>query len=134
MNFDISDIVPRVPLWLKALLIAVLCIISAAIAYNYRDAKADKDMAKFKLAIAEDGRRQAEQNFNQLITNTNAMRDLAVITKGSISKLNKDIDSLRKERKTYVKENPLPANCVPDSERMRQLEAAIDRANDSAAR
>lgn len=117
--------------WLKFALFLAIISAAAFSGYHLRDLRADRDMAEFKQAQAEKESKEARQGIADIKQQAKEMNQAARDTQAVTELLHSQIQKLISARNGYVKKNPLPSNCKPDGERVRQLNEAIDAANSS---
>ena len=127
------DIIPRftVPLWAKILLILLFGASCFFGGWHVRGWKAGKDIADIHTKAAENEAKKLGEQLQAITAAATKIQASATESIESRKRLEASIAALMKQRKEYVKANPLPAGCRPDAGRVRQLEEAINSANES---
>ena len=83
--------------------------------------------------IETEKREQVESNYRALKTNTEQVNNVATGHVIEASKLEKRTGELKKELKNVQTNNPLPAGCRIDADRLHILTKAVRSANEAAS-
>lgn len=86
----------------------------------------DAEISGMKTTEAVGRASAAEASLDEFKSTADSIHKSAVESRDDIAALRKSMDQLKKERKN---EKPLPVDCVPDSERLRNFQSAVTATN-----
>lgn len=118
---------------LKAALVVALAIALFGAGWHINGWRLGAQIEKINAARASDRAKQAEGALADLASAAGKINVAATVYAASARTLDASLVNLNKEFKNERAKNPLPADCRPTAERLRQLAAAVGAANKAAA-
>ena len=86
-----------------------------------------------ELAVQDKALADARQALNDFRTESNRLSTIASDIQQRADQINTNAARHSTEYRTYVTQNPLPADCRFDAERLRRIQSAVDDANAAIA-
>lgn len=117
------------PFALRVLALAVGTAVSFAVGWHVNGWRKDAEIYAITAEMVKGRSDQAQAALTDLATAAARIRTAADGYTADSAALGAKLDQLRKDFKNA---KPLPADCRPDTFRMRHLSAAIDAANEAA--
>ena len=117
---------------IKAAALVALAVALFGAGWHVNGWRKDAQIEKNNAARASDRATQAEGALADLSAASAKINTAATGYAASARTLGVSLDTMNKEFKNERAKNPLPADCRPTDERMRQFAAAVDAANKAA--
>lgn len=128
----IEKFIPFLGALKAAALVAVIVGVFGA-GWHVNGWRLNAQIEQIKAARASDRATQADGALADLSAAAAKINVAATGYAASAQTLDASLDTLNKELKNERAKNPLPADCHPTAERLRELRAAVDAANKAAA-
>jgi len=114
-------------------LIFLIAVAAFGAGWQVQDWRKSEEILTIKAEQVSDRAAVAEKAFDDLRTGTEKMQTAATELTGIKLNLDGKLDKISMDLKNAQAKSPLPVDCKPDDERVRNLKAAVDAANSAAS-